>query len=109
MKAKLEENLKEADQLIKTTGMPMTAPIPPEEVMNNLPEACSDHPFWLNFRKAAPMLFCALMESNEGIKQVRDISFVEELMKVKSLMGKMVEKINEGDANIDIIEYTTAT
>lgn len=101
--------MKEADQLIKTTGMPMTAPIPPEEVLANLQDACSDHPFWLNFRKAAPMLFCALMESNDGIKQVRDISFVEELMKVKSLMAKMVEKINEGDANIDIIEYTTAT
>ena len=41
------------------------------------------------------MLFCAIMEHNEQIKQVRDMSFMEELMKVKSLIKLMASKLNK--------------
>ena len=67
----------------------------PESVLNNLVQACDDHIFWKNFQKAAPMLFCAIMEHNEQIKQVRDMSFMEELMKVKSLIKLMASKLNK--------------
>jgi hypothetical protein len=70
---------------------------------------CDDHTFWLNFRKAAPMLFCGMVEHNADIKQVRDLSFMEELLKVRSMMGLMANKLGQGDANIDIIEYSMAT
>jgi hypothetical protein len=80
----------------------------PEHLLNNLVAACDDHVFWLNFKKAAPMLFCAIMENNEGIKQVRDMSFMEELMKVKSLIKLMQTKLGKNE-EIDIIEYSMAT
>ena len=55
------------------------------------------------------MLFCAAVEHNNDIKQVRDLSFMEELLKVRSMMDLMAKKLGGGDANIDIIEYSMAT
>ena len=55
------------------------------------------------------MLFCASIEHNNDIKQVRDLSFMEELLKVRSMMGLMANKLGSGDASIDIIEYSMAT
>jgi uncharacterized protein YuzB (UPF0349 family) len=34
---------------------------------------------------------------------------MEELLKVRSMMGIMAKKLADGDANIDIIEYSMAT
>lgn len=94
---------------MKTTGMPGGYPHPPEKVLDNLLKECEDHLFWLNFKKAAPMLFCASIEHNNDIKQVRDLSFMEELLKVRSMMTVMSKRLNDGDANIDIIEYSMAS
>jgi len=55
------------------------------------------------------MLFCALMESNAAVKQIRDMSFMEELLKVRGMMSLMQSKVEKGDASIDIIEYSMAT
>lgn len=101
--------MKEAADLVKTTGMPGGIPHPPDDVLENLIQECGDHTFWLNFKKAAPMLFCAAIEHNNEIKQVRDLSFMEELLKVQSMMQLMSKKLEQGDANIDIIEYSMAT
>jgi hypothetical protein len=109
LKERLENKLVEAEDLVKTTGMPGGIPQPPESVLENLIKECDDHTFWLNFRKAAPMLFCGMVEHNADIKQVRDLSFMEELLKVRSMMGLMANKLGQGDANIDIIEYSMAT
>lgn len=109
LKDRLDKKLVEAEELIKTTGMPAGIPQPPESVLENLIGECDDHTFWLNFRKAAPMLFCAAVEHNQDIKQVRDLSFMEELLKVKSMMSVMASKLGQGDAGIDIIEYSMAT
>jgi hypothetical protein len=73
--------------------MPTGVLQPPESVLENLIAECDDHTFWLNFKKAAPMLFCALVEHNNDIKQVRDLSFMEELLKVRSMMGLMANKL----------------
>mmetsp|Transcript_8383 Transcript_8383/g.14007 ORF Transcript_8383/g.14007 Transcript_8383/m.14007 type:complete len:126 (-) Transcript_8383:958-1335(-) len=89
--------------------MPAGIPQPPDSVLENLISECEDHTFWLNFRKAAPMLFCAAVEHNNDIKQVRDLSFMEELLKVKSMMNVMASKLGQSDAGIDIIEYSMAT
>ena len=40
----------------------------PDSVLENLIAECGDHTFWLNFKKAAPMLFCAAIEHNNDIK-----------------------------------------
>lgn len=89
--------------------MPGGVPQPPETVLENLIAECGDHTFWLNFKKAAPMLFCAAIENNDDIKQVRDLSFMEELLKVQSMMRLMSQKLEASDANIDVIEYSMAT
>jgi hypothetical protein len=34
---------------------------------------------------------------------------MEELLKVRSMMGVMQSKIEKGDASVDIIEYSMAT
>lgn len=39
------------------------------------------------------MLFCAAIEHNNEIKQVRDLSFMEELLKVQSMMQLMSKKL----------------
>jgi hypothetical protein len=109
LKERLDQKLGEAAELVKTTGMPGGVPQPPDTVLENLIAECGDHTFWLNFKKAAPMLFCAAIEHNNDIKQVRDLSFMEELLKVQSMMRLMSQKLDTGDANIDIIEYSMAT
>ena len=80
-----------------------------ESVLDNLLKECEDHDFWLNFKKAAPMLFCAAVEGNAEVKQARDVSFMDELIKTRSMMTLLSKKLEEGDANIDIIEYSLAT
>ena len=109
LRDRLEGKLAEAEDLVKTTGMPTGMPSPPDTVLANLINECEDHTFWLNFKKAAPMLFCAAIEPDNAIKQVRDLSFMEELLKVRTMMGVMTKKLQEGDAGIDIIEYSIAT
>lgn len=40
---------------------------------------------------------------------MRDISFIEELLKTKSILSLLSQKLKEGDAGIDIVEYSIAT
>lgn len=49
------------------------------------------------------------MEQDIGLKQLRDMSFIEELLKTKSIMRLMKDKVARGDADIDIVEYSLAT
>lgn len=37
------------------------------------------------------------------------MTFIEELLKTKSLMRLMKDKVSKGDADIDIVEYSLAT
>jgi hypothetical protein len=108
LKDRLDSKIQEAADLVKTTGMPGGIPQPPDSVLENLIAECGDHTFWLNFKKAAPMLFCAAIEHNNDIKQVRDLSFMEELLKVQSMMKLMASKLESAEAGIDIIEYSMA-
>ena len=109
LKERIDKKLAEAESLVKTTGMPGGIPNAPETVLDNLIAECEDHQFWLNFKKAAPMMFCAAIESNKDIKSVRDLSFMEELLKVRSMMNIMSKKLESSDADVDVIEYSMAT
>jgi len=77
--------------------------------LQNLLAECEDSEFWHNFKKAAPILFCSAIEHDTGMKQLRDMSFIEELLKTKSIMRLMKDKVAKGDADIDIVEYSLAT
>ena len=37
------------------------------------------------------------------------MSFIEEILKTRSIMKIMNEKIEKGDADVDIVEYSLAT
>ena len=93
---------------MKTTSIPGYVAQPNQEVFKNLLAECEDCEFWLNFRKVAPILFCTAIENQEALKQARDISFMEELLKTKGIFGMMKEKISSGATDIDIVEFSLA-
>ena len=70
---------------------------------------CEDSSFWQNFKRAAPIIFCKLIEDDNDLKQVRDMSFIEEILKTKTILKLIASKLESGDADIDIIEYALAT
>jgi uncharacterized protein Yka (UPF0111/DUF47 family) len=78
-------------------------------LLDNLVKTCEDHSFWLNFKKAAPMLFCKVMDNNSEIKNLKDASFTEELHNVRSVISAIHKKLNSMEVDIDIIEYSMAT
>lgn len=40
---------------------------------------------------------------------MRDMSFIEEILKTKSILKLLQDKLEKGDADIDIVEYSLAT
>jgi ABC-type thiamine transport system substrate-binding protein len=54
-------------------------------------------------------LFCTAIEHDVNLKQIRDMSFIEELLKTKSIMRMMKDKVEKQDSEVDIVEYALAT
>jgi len=54
-------------------------------------------------------MFCVSVEMDNNLRQMRDMSFIEELLKTKSILTLLNNKLTEGAADIDIIEYSIAT
>ena len=106
---RLAKNVAEIDNLMKATNVPQYTAVPDHNVMQNLLMECEDSDFWQNFKKAAPILFCTAIEHDVNLKQTRDMSFIEELLKTKSIMRMMKDKVERGDADVDIVEYALAT
>lgn len=94
---------------MKATNVPQYTAVPDANVLQNLLAECEDSEFWHNFKKAAPILFCTAIEHDVNLKQIRDMSFIEELLKTKSIMRLMKDKVQKGDADVDIVEYSLAT
>lgn len=94
---------------MKQTNVPQYTAVPDPNVLSNLLAECEDSEFWHNFKKAAPILFCSAIELDTNLKQIRDMSFIEELLKTKSIMRLMKDKVTRGDADVDIVEYSLAT
>jgi hypothetical protein len=94
---------------MKATQVPQYTAVPDHNVLANLLGECEDSDFWQNFKKAAPILFCTAIEHDTNLKQVRDMSFIEELLKTKSIMRLMKDKVTKGDPDVDIVEYSLAT
>jgi hypothetical protein len=99
---------KEADEIASQGNIAAGEVKPVTLEMNNLEGQCDDTAFWLNFKKGAPIFFCAMMEGHPQIKQVRDMSFMETLLKVRSIMGLMQAKVESNDARVDVIEWSQA-
>jgi len=54
-------------------------------------------------------MFCVSIEDDQNLRQMRDMSFIEELLKTKSILILLNNKLQEGNADIDLIEYSIAT
>ena len=106
---RLRKNVEEIDDLMKATNVPQYTAVPDHNVLANLLQECEDSDFWKNFKKAAPILFCTAIEHDVNLKQIRDMSFIEELLKTKSIMRMMKDKVEKQDSEVDIVEYALAT
>ena len=54
-------------------------------------------------------MFCMSVEDDQNLKIARDMSFIEELLKTKSILTLLNQKIAEGSAEVDIMEYAIAS
>ena len=106
LKERLLAMKKDADEIAAQGTIAATEVKPVDLDMDNLEGQVGDTAFWLNFKKGAPIFFCAMMEGHPGIKQVRDMSFMETLLKVRSIMGLMHSKVESNDARVDVIEWS---
>lgn len=98
-----------ANRLCETTPTPQYAAAPDQGILKNLLPECEDSEFWQNFKKAAPIMFCLAAEDDQNLKIARDMSFIEELLKTKSILTLLKQKIDEGAADVDIMDYAIAT
>ena len=109
---KLAENLKQSQaritKLCETTPTPQSQAPASEDILKNLKMETSDTDFWKNFRKGAPILFCMAIEKDENLRAMRDMSFIDELMRTKMILALLNKKLEEGDADIDPVEYSMA-
>ena len=106
---RLKKSLDQVNKLTETTPTPAYAAAPDPNILKNLLDECEDSDFWQNFKKAAPIMFCVSIEEDQNLRQMRDMSFIEELLKTKSILTLLNNKLQEGNADIDLIEYSIAT
>lgn len=109
MTERLNKSLDQVNKLTETTPTPAYAAAPDPNILKNLLDECEDSDFWQNFKKAAPIMFCVSIEEDQNLRQMRDMSFIEELLKTKSILTLLNNKLQEGNADIDLIEYSIAT
>jgi 1,4-alpha-glucan branching enzyme len=53
-------------------------------------------------------MFCIAVENDQNLRQERDLSFIDELMRTKNVLKVLRQKITEGASDVDVIEYATA-
>lgn len=97
------------NRLAETTPTPQYSAAPDPNILKALLPECEDSDFWQNFKKAAPIMFCLAVEEDQNLKIARDMSFIEELLKTKSILTLLNNKIQEGAADVDVMEYAIAT
>lgn len=106
---RLAKSTEDVEKLLSFTPLPSHQFVPDANIFQNLLKACGETDFWLNFKKAAPILFCTAIEQDTNLKQMRDMSFIEELLNTKSILKLIKDKVDNGDADVDIVEYSLAT
>ena len=109
LQKRIETSLAVVNRLCETTPTPQYAAAPDANILKNLLPECEDSEFWQNFKKAAPIMFCLSVEDDQNLKIARDMSFIEELLKTKSILTLLNQKIAEGSNEVDIMEYAIAS
>ena len=90
---RITTSLAVVNRLCETTPTPQYAAAPDPTILRNLLPECEDSDFWQNFKKAAPIMFCLSVEEDQNLKVARDMSFIEELLKTKSILTLLNNKI----------------
>ncbi len=109
LQQRITTSLAVANRLCETTPTPQYAAAPDQNILKNLLPECEDSEFWQNFKKAAPIMFCLSVEEDQNLKIARDMSFIEELLKTKSILSLLDQKLKEGAADVDVMDYAIAT
>ena len=92
--------------LYRDTPKPAYGPAPDPSILEELEKSCTDSPYWQNFNKAAPIVFGIIAECDAGLRAMRDVSFIEEVIKVRDRLVLINEKLNQEDTSqIDVVEY----
>ena len=84
---RLQTSLDAVNKLTESTPTPAYAAAPDPKILKELLKECEDSDFWQNFKKAAPIIFCVAIEEDQNLRQMRDMSFIEELLKTKSILS----------------------
>ena len=90
---RLSSQIENVDKLMKQTAMPQYQAVPDHNILKNLLPECEDSDFWQNFKRAAPIIFCKLIEDDQQLKQMRDMSFIEEILKTKTSLSLIKSKL----------------
>lgn len=109
LQQRITTSLAVANRLCETTPTPQYAAAPDQNILKNLLPECEDSEFWQNFKKAAPIMFCLSVEEDQNLKIARDMSFIEELLKTKSILSLLDQKLKDGAADVDVMDYAIAT
>lgn len=75
--------------------------------MNIKDEILKDIPFAKNYKETAPVLFSYLIKDEEALKLVRDETYIEEVLKTKSIVDVLLSNIDSENL-FDLIEYSTS-
>lgn len=51
-------------------------------------------------------MFCVAVEADKNLQLTRDMSFIEELLKTKSILTLMNQKLQANASDIDVIDYS---
>jgi hypothetical protein len=65
---RISKALEKVSNLCETTPTPQFSSAPDPNILKNLLEESADSDFWLNFRKAAPIMFCMAVEDDNQLK-----------------------------------------
>lgn len=64
LQTRISAALENVNKLCETTPTPQYAAAPDPTILKNLLGECEDSDFWMNFRKAAPIMFCLSIEND---------------------------------------------
>jgi hypothetical protein len=81
--------MEDIDRLMTNTNMPQCKAVPDLSVFNNLLLECENSDSGDDLKKGALILLCSAIEADPKLKQMRDLTFIEELLKSKLIINRL--------------------
>ena len=64
---RVAKQLELVTKLVESTPTPQYSAAPDQNILKNLVAETEDSDFWMNFRKAAPIIFCVAVEQDKNL------------------------------------------